>query len=88
MKEKSSTSIHFGEYQVIKLSPDGKLIASGDNQRTISVYEADSKKVVCDTFDSILVLFLILIGLEIVNFWLLQVLMEMLCFGKLKSKKD
>ena len=50
MKEKSSTSIHFGEYQVIKLSPDGKLIASGDNQRTILVYEAESKKVVCDIF--------------------------------------
>ena len=49
-KEKSCPSIHFGEYQVIKLSPDGKLIASGDNQRVILVYEAESKKVVCDRF--------------------------------------
>ena len=49
-KEKSAPSIHFGEYQVIKLSPDGKLIASGDNQRVILVYEAESKKVVCDRF--------------------------------------
>ena len=49
-KEKSCPSIHFGEYQVIKLSPDGKLIASGDNQRIILVYEAESKKVVCDRF--------------------------------------
>ena len=49
-KEKSCPSIHFGEYQVIKLSPDGKLIASGDNQRVILVYEADTKKVVCDRF--------------------------------------
>ena len=50
LKEKSSTSVHFVEYQVIKLSPDGKLIASGDNQRYILVYEADTKKVVCDRF--------------------------------------
>ena len=49
-KEKSCPSIHFGEYQVIKLSPDGKLIASGDNQRVILVYEAESKKVVCDRY--------------------------------------
>ena len=49
-KEKSCPSIHYGEYQVIKLSPDGKLIASGDNQRIILVYEAGSKKVVCDRF--------------------------------------
>ena len=49
-KEKTTSSIHFGEYQVIKLSPDGKLIASGDNQRVILVYEADTKKVVCDRF--------------------------------------
>ena len=35
---------------MIKLSPDGKLIASGDNQRVILVYEADTKKVVCDRF--------------------------------------
>ena len=49
-KEKSCPSIHFGEYQTIKLSPDGKLIASGDNQRIILVYEAESKKVVCDRF--------------------------------------
>ena len=50
LKEKSNTSIHFGEYQIMKLSPDGKLIASGDNQRVILVYEAESKKVVCDRF--------------------------------------
>ena len=49
-KEKSCPSIHFGEYQVIKLSPDGKFLASGDNQRIILVYEADTKKVVCDRF--------------------------------------
>ena len=49
-KEKSCPSIHFGEYQVIKLSPDGKFLASGDNQRVILVYEADTKKVVCDRF--------------------------------------
>ena len=49
-KEKSAPSIHFGEYQVIKLSPDGKYLASGDNQRVILVYEAESKKVVCDRF--------------------------------------
>ena len=49
-KEKGKNDIHFGEYQVIKLSPDGKLIASGDNQRQILVYEADTKKVICDRF--------------------------------------
>ena len=49
-KEKSCPSIHYGEYQVIKLSPDGKLIASGDNQRVILIYEAESKKVICDRF--------------------------------------
>jgi WD40 repeat protein len=49
-KEKSCPSIHFGEYQVIKLSPDGKYLASGDNQRVILVYEADTKKVYCDRF--------------------------------------
>ena len=49
-KEKSCPSIHFGEYQVIKLSPDGKFLASGDNQRIILVYEADTKKVICDRF--------------------------------------
>ena len=49
-KEKSKNDIHFGEYQIIKISPDGKLIASGDNQRQILVYEADTKKVVCDRF--------------------------------------
>ena len=50
LKEKGKNDIHFGEYQSIKLSPDGKLIASGDNQRQILVYEADSKKVICDRF--------------------------------------
>ena len=50
LKEKGSYSIHFGEYQVIKLSPDGKLVASGDNQRVILVYEAGSNKIVCDRF--------------------------------------
>jgi WD40 repeat protein len=49
-KEKEKKDIHYGEYQVIKLSPDGKLIASGDNQRQILIYEADTKKVVCDRF--------------------------------------
>ena len=49
-KEKGKNDIHFGEYQIIKLSPDGKLIASGDNQRQILVYEADTKKVICDRF--------------------------------------
>jgi WD40 repeat protein len=49
-KEKEKKDIHFGEYQVIKLSPDGKLVASGDNQRNILVYEADTKKVICDRF--------------------------------------
>ena len=49
-KEKEKKDIHFGDYQVIKLSPDGKLIASGDNQRQILVYEADTKKVICDRF--------------------------------------
>jgi len=50
LKEKSNTQIHFGEYQVIKLSPDSKLIASGDNQRAILIYEAESKKIVNDRF--------------------------------------
>ena len=50
LKEKGKNDIHFGEYQAIKLSPDGKLIASGDNQRLILVYEADTKKVICDRF--------------------------------------
>ena len=50
LKEKGKNDIHFGEYQTIKLSPDGKLIASGDNQRLILVYEADTKKVICDRF--------------------------------------
>ena len=49
-KEKGKNDIHFGEYQSIKLSPDGKLIASGDNQRQILVYESDTKKVICDRF--------------------------------------
>lgn len=49
-KEKSNHEIHFGEFQVIKLSPDGKFIASGDTQRIILVYEAGSKNVVCDRF--------------------------------------
>ncbi len=49
-KEKGKNDIHFGEYQIIKLSPDGKLIASGDNQRQILIYEADTKKVICDRF--------------------------------------
>ena len=49
-KEEEKKDIHFGDYQVIKLSPDGKLIASGDNQRQILVYEADTKKVICDRF--------------------------------------
>ena len=48
--EKGKNDIHFGEYQCIKLSPDSKLIASGDNQRLILVYEADTKKVICDRF--------------------------------------
>ena len=50
LKEKEKKDIHYGEYQVIKLSPDGKLIASGDNQRTILIYEADTKNVICDRF--------------------------------------
>ena len=49
-KEKEKKDIHYGEYQVIKLSPDGKLIASGDNQRQILIYESDTKKVICDRF--------------------------------------
>ena len=48
--EKSYHNIHFGEYQVMKLSPDGKLVASGDNQRVILVYKSDSHDVVCDRF--------------------------------------
>ena len=50
LNEKGKNDIHFGEYQCIKLSPDSKLIASGDNQRLILVYEADTKKVICDRF--------------------------------------
>ena len=50
LKEKGKNDIHFGEYQIIKLSPDGKLIASGDNQRQILIYEADTKKIICDRF--------------------------------------
>ena len=50
LKEKEKKDIHYGEYQVIKLSPDGKLIASGDNQRTILIYEAGTKNVICDRF--------------------------------------
>ena len=50
LKEKEKKDIHYGEYQVIKLSPDGKLIASGDNQRTILIYKADTKNVICDRF--------------------------------------
>lgn len=50
MKEKSKVDIHFGEFSVIRLSPDGKLIASGDNQHFIKVYEAESKKIITDRF--------------------------------------
>ena len=50
LKEKTTHKIHFGEYQVMKLSPDAKYVASGDNQRIILVYKAGSHEVICDRF--------------------------------------
>ena len=50
LNEKSNKEIHFGEYSIMKLSPDNKYIASGDNQRTILVYDAKSKEIICDRF--------------------------------------
>lgn len=49
-KEKGKKDIHYGEYCIMKLSPDGKLIASGDNQKNIIILDAATKEKVCDKF--------------------------------------
>lgn len=49
-KEKSKVNIHQGEFSVIKVSPDNKLIASGNNQNHILVYDAATKEMKCDRF--------------------------------------
>ncbi len=49
-KEKGKFTIHLGEYSCIKLSPDNKMIASGNNQTQIKIYDAASKDITNDRF--------------------------------------
>ena len=51
LKEKGSKNIHYGEYSCIKLSPDNKLIASGDNVHFILIYDAVTKEIINDRCD-------------------------------------
>ena len=50
LKEKSSKLIHSGEYSSIKLSPDGKFLASGDNKQTIFICDPVTKNVLINRF--------------------------------------
>lgn len=50
LNEISNKDIHFGEYSIMKISPDNKLIASGDNQRNILIYDSKSKEIVNNRF--------------------------------------
>ena len=50
LNEISNKDIHFGEYSIMKISPDNKLIASGDNQKNILIYDSKSKEIVNDRF--------------------------------------
>ena len=47
-EQKSVSDFHFGEFSAMKLSPDNKLIASGDSQKYIKVWDAVTKAVVND----------------------------------------
>ena len=47
-EQKSVMEMHFGEFASMRLSPDGKTIASGDSQKYIKVWDAESKKIVND----------------------------------------
>lgn len=52
-KQKSvKNSVHYGEYTVIKISPDGKLLASGDTQKFINVLDASTKEVYSSSLSS------------------------------------
>ena len=48
LEQKSVMEMHFGEFASMRLSPDGKTIASGDSQKYIKVWDAESKKIVND----------------------------------------
>ena len=47
-EQKSVSDFHFGEFSAMKLSPDGKAIASGDSQKYIKVWDAETKAIIND----------------------------------------
>lgn len=42
--------IHQGEVTIIKLSHDGKLVASGDNKKNVFIWSSETKEITCDRF--------------------------------------
>lgn len=50
LDQKSVMDLHYGEFTIMRLSPDGKMVASGDNKKEIYVWDVETKKILVDRY--------------------------------------